>query len=88
MRAMALLLIACGGDASGVTEPLRPDTTETFRSYVTMPEGCITVRAERGGYVIGDYGYVTDWDVQGPENEVQLQNFTITGDGKYVESST
>lgn len=58
-------------------------TTETRRWFAVANDAVGST-----GYHWQGYGYVTDWDVQGPENEVQLQNFTITGDGAYVESST
>ena len=40
------------------------------------------------GYHFQGYGYVEDWDASGEEAGPQIQNFSIKGDGAYVESST
>ena len=64
---------------------LRAALSGGLRRWFSVAQSSTTATA---GYHWKGYGYVEDWDLSGEESGPMVTNFSIKGDGAYVESST
>lgn len=62
-------------------DTLRAALIAGTRKYYT-----VTTSTATGGQSFKGWGYVTNFDIGGNNNDVQLHNFTITGDGALAEA--
>ena len=71
--------------ASVEHDTLRANLSAETRSWYKIANTSTTATE---GYHWQGYGHLEDWDLSGGVDDPQVQNFSIKGDGPYVESST
>ncbi len=82
MTAEAMAVSTAGSTSH---EDLRVVLSGGSRRWFSVAQSSTTATA---GFHWKGYGYVEDWDLSGDEGGPQVTNFSIKGDGAYVESST